>query len=161
MRITSKKRSAKARKIVDAALVQFERHGFQATSLEQIAAEADMGKSTLYDYFKSKEELFTAAIEAASDQWISAIERIIAENDDPLERLEHFTETILGFADDNHACRHVNDQRLFIEIFMQTVMAGGVFYQRRNIIREPNNVWAHCALFSFRKEPAPAWYKKP
>lgn len=128
---TSKKRSAKAKKIVNAALTMFERHGFQATSLEQIAAQAGMGKSTLYDYFKNKEELFIASIEEASDQWFEVIEQISSRSAKPIERLELVAETILGFAE----CNKPNDQRLFIEILMQTIMAGGVFYKRSDIIR--------------------------
>lgn len=128
----SKKRSAKVRKIVAAALTQFERNGFQATSLEQIAAQAGMGKSTLYDYFKSKEEIFIAAIEEASDQWFGIMEQISSETDNPIERLERVAETVLGFAE----CGRSGEHRLFIEILMQTIMVGGVFYQRGDIIRD-------------------------
>jgi AcrR family transcriptional regulator len=127
----SKKRSAKAKKIIAAALTVFERNGFQATSLEQIAAQAGMGKSTLYDYFKSKEELFIASIEEASDQWFGIIEQISSRSSKPIERLELVAESVLGFAESEK----INDQRLFIEILMQTIMAGGVFYQRGDIIR--------------------------
>lgn len=127
----SKKRSAKARKIVTAALAQFERHGFQATSLEQIAAQAGMGKSTLYDYFRNKEEIFMAAIEEASDQWFGIMEQISSETDDPMERLKRVAETVLGFIEREGA----SDHRLFIEILMQTIMKGGIFYKRSDIIR--------------------------
>jgi AcrR family transcriptional regulator len=130
MTIISNKRTAKARKIIAAALTQLEQHGFQATSLEQIAAQAGVGKSTLYEYFKNKEELFTAAIEEASDQWFAVIDQICSETDKPIERLERVAAVILGF----EGCGRTNDQRLFIEILMQTIMVGGVFYQRGDFI---------------------------
>lgn len=128
----STKRSVKARKIIAAALAQFEQHGFQATSLEQIAAHAGMGKSTLYDYFKNKEELFIAAIQEASGQWLAGVEEICSETDEPIERLHRLAECMLGFAE----CCSNNNQRLFIEILMQTIMVGGVFYKRGELIRD-------------------------
>lgn len=128
----SKKRSAKAHKIVTAALALFEQHGFQATSLEQIASHAGMGKSTLYDYFKNKEELFIAAIREASNQWLSDAEAICFETEEPIERLHHVADIILGFA----KAENNGYQRLFIEILMQTIMVGGVFYKRGELVRE-------------------------
>lgn len=128
----SNKRSAKAQKIVAAALTIFERHGFQATSLEQIAAQAGMGKSTLYDYFENKEALFLAAVQEARNQWIGIIERNISETDDPNERLKRVAECMLGRTPSGRS----GDQRLFVEILIQTIMEGGVFYRRGELIKE-------------------------
>lgn len=41
--------------IAEAALGLFERHGYEATTMEQIAAAADVGTSTLYRYFPTKD----------------------------------------------------------------------------------------------------------
>lgn len=41
--------------IADAALDLFERQGYEATTMEQIAAAADIGTSTLYRYFPTKD----------------------------------------------------------------------------------------------------------
>lgn len=126
------KRSTKAQEIVQAALETFDRHGFQAASLEQIAGRAGIGKSTLYEYFKNKEELFIAAVQEASDQWLDLIRHIAAETDDAIERLRRVADTFIDNPDG--AC--VGDKRLLLEMIMQTVMDGGVFYQRNDIIRD-------------------------
>jgi AcrR family transcriptional regulator len=128
----SEKRSAKAHKILAAALALFEQHGFQAASLEQIASHAGMGKSTLYDYFKNKEELFIAAIQEASNQWLSDAEAVCSKTDEPIERLHSVADIMLGFAE----AENNGHQRLFIEILMQTIMVGGVFYKRGELIRD-------------------------
>ena len=49
-------------KIVRAAKAMFGQHGFRKASLADIAHEARMGKSSLYHYFRSKEELFRAVV---------------------------------------------------------------------------------------------------
>lgn len=48
--------------ILDAARALFSREGYSATSVDDVAAEAGIGKGTVYLYFKSKEELYLAAL---------------------------------------------------------------------------------------------------
>lgn len=51
-------RESKKRKILTAALKVFSRNGYYNTKISEIAREAKMGKGTLYEYFRSKEEIF-------------------------------------------------------------------------------------------------------
>ena len=37
--------------------------GFQETSMQEIAVASGMGKSTLYDYFKTKDEILLSVVE--------------------------------------------------------------------------------------------------
>ncbi len=48
--------------ILDAARTVFSRDGYSASSMEDVAAEAGIAKGTVYLYFKSKEELYLAAL---------------------------------------------------------------------------------------------------
>lgn len=48
--------------ILDAARTVFSREGYAASSVEDVAAEAGIAKGTVYLYFKSKEELYLAAL---------------------------------------------------------------------------------------------------
>ena len=53
-RLTDRKRSA----ILAAAAEQFRVHGYEAASMDAIAALAEVSKRTVYNHFSSKEELF-------------------------------------------------------------------------------------------------------
>jgi TetR/AcrR family transcriptional regulator of autoinduction and epiphytic fitness len=53
-RLTDRKREA----IVQAAIAEFRTNGFEATSMDKVAATAEVSKRTLYNHFASKEELF-------------------------------------------------------------------------------------------------------
>ena len=53
-RLTDQKRAA----IVHAAVAEFQASGFDGTSMDQIAARADVSKRTVYNHFPSKEDLF-------------------------------------------------------------------------------------------------------
>lgn len=48
--------------ILDAARAVFSREGYSESSVEDVAAEAGIAKGTVYLYFKSKEELYLAAL---------------------------------------------------------------------------------------------------
>ena len=56
--------SAKRQQIIDGARRMFLAQGFDAASMNEIARQAGVSKGTLYVYFKSKEELFEAIVEA-------------------------------------------------------------------------------------------------
>lgn len=57
-RLTDRKRDA----IVQAAIGEFREHGFNGTSMDRVAAAADVSKRTVYNHFPSKEELFEAIL---------------------------------------------------------------------------------------------------
>jgi len=52
----------KRNSILDAARTVFSRQGYSGSAVEDVAAEAGVAKGTLYLYFKSKEELYIAAL---------------------------------------------------------------------------------------------------
>lgn len=83
--------SAKRRQILEGARRTFLANGFDAASMNEIAREAGVSKGTLYVYFKSKEELFEAIVEAQSreqGQQIFNLDRD-ADIESELSRLGH------------------------------------------------------------------------
>jgi AcrR family transcriptional regulator len=72
------KTASQADKMLDAAARLFGLHRFHEVRMEDIAAEAEVGKGTLYRYFNDKEELYLALLERASGQ---VIERLIEAMD--------------------------------------------------------------------------------
>jgi AcrR family transcriptional regulator len=65
--------SAKRRQILEGARRVFLANGFDAASMNEIARAAGVSKGTLYVYFKNKEELFEAIVEAQIRQQGQAI----------------------------------------------------------------------------------------
>lgn len=58
LRQTDRKREA----IIQAAISEFRSQGFDATSMDKIAATAEVSKRTVYNHFPSKEDLFAAIL---------------------------------------------------------------------------------------------------
>jgi len=52
------KKKVKRQLIIDAAIEVFSRNGFQNSTISQIAQKANVAEGTIYQYFKSKEDLF-------------------------------------------------------------------------------------------------------
>lgn len=67
LRLTDRKREA----IVQAAIAEFRENGFDVTSMDKIAALAQVSKRTVYNHFPSKEELFSEILQRL---WTSSTE---------------------------------------------------------------------------------------
>jgi AcrR family transcriptional regulator len=64
-------RGARTRQqIMDAASVAFVKHGFLATSMEEIAARADTSRATLYQYFENKDAIFIELMIESGDNLV-------------------------------------------------------------------------------------------
>ena len=126
------RKHAKAQVIVRAALNLFSRKGYSLTSIEQISEAAGIGKSTVYEYFATKEALFEAAIAEAIDGWISGMEAIGRETGDAVVRLARIADMFIEYHDP--ACNQ--EQGLFIEVLSQSLRPGGIFCNRPHLIEQ-------------------------
>jgi TetR/AcrR family transcriptional repressor of mexJK operon len=79
-------RSARKRRaIVEAAAGLFLDHGYQGTSMDEIAALAAVSKQTVYKNFSDKEQLFSDIVlgaAARADEFIQALPGVLAGTDD-------------------------------------------------------------------------------
>ncbi len=58
-----RKKEQTRQKIIDTSVALFEKNGFAATSMEQIAATADIARRTLYNHFPVKEAILTEYVQ--------------------------------------------------------------------------------------------------
>lgn len=72
--------------ILDVAAREFGSHGYAATNLADVAQLAGISKPLIYNYFGSKEGLFTACLDRAGSVVADEIERIAREGNTGLER---------------------------------------------------------------------------
>ena len=74
--------------LVDAAERLFSRHGFHATSIDAVAAEAGYTKGAVYSNFDSKEDLFFAVYERRVDRRVEEMETALREASTVVEAFE-------------------------------------------------------------------------
>jgi len=80
----------KRTRILEAAIRLFARLGLPNTKMMAIAEAAGIGKGTIYEYFKSKEDLFFAAFNAYVKEIEARIARRLRRIVDPVEKLRAY-----------------------------------------------------------------------
>src|SRR4051812_38891158 len=99
--LTSAEQSQRRREIFDAAVHLFLEQGFQETSMRAIAAAAGMGKSSLYDYFKTKDEILVFVIEQETIILTKQAQAIASRDIPPELRLQQIMEIHAAFMQEN------------------------------------------------------------
>ena len=85
--LTEEELDRRRHEIFGASVHLFLKKGFRETSMREVAGAAGMGKSTLYDYFRTKDEILlwgvedqildlTATAQEIADQPVSAMDRL-------------------------------------------------------------------------------------
>lgn len=80
-------------KIVEKAAEVFTRFGYRKTTMDDIARELGKGKSSIYYYFTSKEEIFQAVVEKEASQLKTAVKDAISHLDEPMEKIKIYVLT--------------------------------------------------------------------
>lgn len=89
---------AATRLILDAALVEFERHGFRRVALDDVARRAGVSRTTIYRRFANRDELVGAVIERENAVLFTDIAAELKRAAKPANYyVEAFTQSILMF----------------------------------------------------------------
>ena len=94
------KSAAQAEKILTAAAQLFATHRFHEARMDDIATLAEVGKGTLYRYFKDKEELYVALLQGASEGLQQRLQACRDATADPVEQLRAVVEAIIHYFDE-------------------------------------------------------------
>ena len=79
----NEEREARKQRILKGALEVFKASGLEGATMDQIAQNSGFGKATLYYYFKSKEDVFSAILEDGWKNIWESLEPIVADVDSP------------------------------------------------------------------------------
>jgi TetR/AcrR family transcriptional regulator, mexJK operon transcriptional repressor len=93
------KSEEKRQKILNAAADLFLSHGFENTSMDQVAVDAGVSKQTVYSHFGNKEELFSSIIEykcVINDLTDELFDYDLPVADVLAELAEHFTNLVMS-----------------------------------------------------------------
>ncbi len=99
--LTEEELSNRRREIFNAAVHLFLEKGFQETSMREVAEAAGMGKSSLYDYFKTKEEILVFVMEEQTSRLTQAAQAIASAAIPPDARLRQIMELDLHYLQAN------------------------------------------------------------
>jgi AcrR family transcriptional regulator len=106
--VTEFRRSA----ILEAACRAFARSGYESTTVDSIAAEAGIAKGTVYLYYKSKSEIYHAALSHNLQQLQEETGRVLAGTVGCRPKIEQFIRVRFDFVD-----RHRDFYRIYLREF--------------------------------------------
>ena len=76
--------------ILQTAIELFCDYGFEKTKISEVAVKAGVGKGTVYEYFKSKDELLYESIKAMITHYNKGFSKIITSDKDFKEKLYEY-----------------------------------------------------------------------
>ena len=78
------------KKIIISAGQIFSRYGFKKTSMDEIAKALSMGKSSVYYYYDSKEDIFEAVVLSEANTLRSELTKAIKAVESPIDKLKSY-----------------------------------------------------------------------
>jgi AcrR family transcriptional regulator len=76
-----RRKAERPQEILEAAFVEFSRHGYAVTTLDRIAERAGVTKGTIYVYFENKEHLFISMVHAVKKPTLDTVRDMFERHD--------------------------------------------------------------------------------
>lgn len=111
--------------ILEAALEVFSIHGFRGSTVDQIATRAAMSKPNLLYYFRRKQDIYRAVLEATLADWLAPLAAIDPEGE-PVEELRRYITAKLAMSAEKPAA-----SRLFANEILAGAPVVGDFLHRQ------------------------------
>lgn len=116
-------RSRKRQAVVRAAAVAFNERGFSTTSMDDVAGALGISKPTLYQYFKSKQEILYECHLLAVQHGEAGVVEADAHNGPGLDKLLVYVRRfMIGFYDDLGSCAVMLDINSLTEKNRKTII---------------------------------------
>ena len=84
------KKESNRESILKIAQEIFSKYGYRKTTIDDIANAVRKGKSSLYYYFKSKEDLFQTVIMKEVEVLAKELDKVVNRNTDPVDKLRDY-----------------------------------------------------------------------
>src|SRR5688500_2041 len=94
-------RAVREQQMLDAAVQIFSVNGYHETSMDAIAAQAQISKPMLYLYYGSKEELFGACLDRELSRFVEEVRNKIDFTQSPKDLLRNAVLAFLNYIDAN------------------------------------------------------------
>jgi AcrR family transcriptional regulator len=118
-------RAVREQQMLDAAVQVFSINGYHETSMDAIAAKAEISKPMLYLYYGSKEDLFGACLTRELGRFVDAVRADINFSLPPKDMLRSVILSFLSYIDENRASWIVlYTQAISSQAFAHTVREG-------------------------------------
>ena len=116
--LRERKRAARRERILREAIALFADRGIDSVTVDEIAVAADVGKGTVYNYFKAKEDIIVAFLLELDREALAAMPGLAAEAASAAEALDAAAWSLLGNKADHHR---------FVRVFLARLVSADGF----------------------------------
>jgi AcrR family transcriptional regulator len=120
------KKKKRVKEILRAAELMFLMKGFNNSSMDEIADLANLGKGTIYYYFRSKDEIFLAIIKREADKVYEEIVKRVSKE----KSLYEIVKEIISFY-----LEYFSKNQTFLRLFFPCI-AGLIKIEKRELLKE-------------------------
>ncbi|KMK76068.1 TetR/AcrR family transcriptional regulator [Alkalihalobacillus pseudalcaliphilus] len=99
--------------ILTAAKEAFSKYGYKATTIDQIAKIANVGKGTIYTTFKNKDDLFNEVLHDLLNEVQDIFHRSISEGKDLIENISMALKELLLFREQHQLLVKLQDEMTY------------------------------------------------
>lgn len=116
-RITDARRAAQRQRVLDAALVCFDRRGFHRTTMQDIVRESALSPGAIYGYFDSKEAI-VESVAAERHRVEHALLAGALKSPDPVEGMKTFLTEYFAWLEDR---RERQRRRVSVQVWAEAL----------------------------------------
>jgi len=95
VRVAAEKRERMRARLIESALRVFAQHGLEAAAIDLIVVEAGVSRGTLYNYYKTQDELIRDVLQTVATEVLTALDHSLADTSDPARRVARAIKTVL------------------------------------------------------------------
>ncbi len=114
----------------------FSRYGLRKTTVDEIAKAARIGKGTIYHYFKSKEDIFSAVVKQESDILIEKIKEAVSIEKKLQDKMRTFVLTKIKYLKELVNLNEVRKEALEELHYMANIERKSYFEQEIKLLED-------------------------
>jgi len=116
------KQNTTEEKILNAAMDEFSKHGFEGARMDRIAKNGRINKAMIYYHFKNKEQLYETILLRTYREIVSVVSATVPPESPPEEQIRELVMAFINFV--------VNLNPGFIRIMLRELASGGTYFKK-------------------------------
>ena len=142
----------KRARIIAVAKEMIALYGFKKTTMDEIAAKARMGKSSMYYYFKNKEDIFAEIVRIDSNNFRQKLNEAISKAYSPQDKIMQYVRTrMLHLKELSNFYKTLTNEYLDHYFFIEQVREDFYDFENRTLSELINegiqkNIFAPCEV---------------